>query len=176
VSSNRRALAHKSIFAGIAAAVLFNTAAFAAKTGDTFDDWKIQCEKPEGATVEICHAFQQIMTKAAEGGTEQRVLHVAIGYPPEQADPIAIFTTPLGVALQAGIQVKVDEKEPKGVAFNVCNNNGCQAAVKLDAASLEELKMGTKLTVTFGNLKRQGLNVPVSLKGLTAALKSIQKK
>ncbi|WP_227814531.1 invasion associated locus B family protein [Nitrogeniibacter aestuarii] len=169
--SNRSFIARASLVAGIAAATLFTSGAFAAKSGDTFDDWKIECEKQEGAPAELCHAFQLVTMK----DSDKRVLHVAIGYPPDQPDPIAIFTTPLGVALQAGVQIKIDDKEPKGIAFNVCNNNGCQAAVKLDAASLEELKMGNAMTVTFGNLKRQGLNVPVSLKGLTAALKSVEK-
>lgn len=169
--NNRSAIARASLIAGVAAAAMFNASAFAAKTGDVFDEWKIQCEKPEGATQEICHAFQLIVPKESE----QRILHVAIGFPPDQPDPIAIFTTPLGVALQAGVQIKVDDKEPKGIAYNVCNNNGCQAAVKLDAASIDEFKMGNTMTVTFGNLKRQGLNVPVSLKGLTAALKAIGK-
>jgi len=171
VVNTRRAIVRASILAGVAAAAMFNTSAYAVKTGDVFDDWKIQCEKPEGAAAEICHAFQQVTAKESD----QRVLHVAIGYPPNQTEPIAIFTTPLGVALQAGVQVKVDEKAAKGIAFNVCNGNGCQAAVKLDAASLEEIKMGNTLTVTFGNLKRQGLNVPISLKGLTAALASLGK-
>jgi len=172
VANYRSAIARASIAAGVVVAAVFTTGAMAAKTGDVFDDWKIQCDQPEGQPKEICHTFQLVTVK----DSDQRVLHVAIGYPPNQPDPIAIFTTPLGVALQPGVQIKIDDKQPKGVAFNVCNKNGCQAAVKLDAASLEEFKMGTKMVVTFGNLKRQGLNVPISLKGLTAALKSIEQK
>jgi len=167
----RRVIVRTSFAAALTGAAIFLSNAYAAKAGDVFDDWKIACEKPEGAAAEVCHAFQLITPK----DSTQRVLHIAVGYPPNQPDPIAIFTTPLGVALQAGVSIKIDENQAKGIAYNVCNNNGCQAAVKLDKESLNEMKMGQKMTVTFGNLKRQGLNVPVSLKGLTAALKAVEK-
>jgi invasion protein IalB len=145
-------------------------AANAAKTGDVFDDWKIQCETPQGLTEEVCHAFQVVSMKEKN----QNILHVAVGYPPNQDTPIVIITVPLGVALQTGVQVKVDEGTALPFPFNVCLPNGCQAGIKLESPLLDEFKKGSKLTVTFGNLKRQGLNVPVSLKGMTKALAALK--
>jgi invasion protein IalB len=146
------------------------TAGAAAKTGDVFDDWKVQCETPAGATEEVCHAFQVVSTKESQ----QNVLHMAIGYPPSVDVPVAIITVPLGVALQTGVLVKVDEGEARPFPFNVCMANGCQAGIKLDQPLLDDFRKGAQLTVTFGNLKRQGLNVPVSLKGLTKALEALK--
>ena len=156
---------------GLAMLLSLPLGANAARSGEKFDDWTIQCETPEGMTEELCHAFLLVTVKEKN----QRILHVAVGYPPKQETPIAIVTVPLGVALQAGVQVKVDDGKALPFPFNVCMSNGCQAGIKLESAMIEEWKKGQKLVVTFGNLKRQGLNVPVSLKGLTAALGALKK-
>jgi len=152
-------------------AVLPVSASAAVKGGEIFDDWKIQCETPQGVEMEVCHAFQIITEK----DKKQTILHLAIGYPPAQKDPILIVTTPLGVALQAGVHLAVDETPEQVFPFTVCMPNGCQAGIKLETALLDKLKSGSKLTVTFGNLKRQGLRVPVSLKGMTKALDALKK-
>ena len=147
-------------------------AAHAAKIGDVFDDWKVQCETPQGFTEEVCHAFQVVSVK--EKDKTQNILHIAVGYPPNQDAPIVIITVPLGVALQTGVQIKVDEGTAMPFPFNVCLPNGCQAGIKLESPLLDDFKKGSKLTVTFGNLKRQGVNVPVSLKGMTKALAALK--
>jgi len=158
----------RSLFVlGAAVFASMPTTVFAAKSGEIFNDWKIQCETPQGATEEVCHTFQVVSVKEKN----QNILHIAVGYPPGQDAPVLILTTPLGVALQAGIQMKVDEGTAQTHSFAVCLPNGCQAAVKVEPAMLDELKKGSKLIVTFGNLKRQGLNVPISLTKALAALK-----
>lgn len=143
---------------------------YAAKTGDTFKDWKIQCETPKPEVGEICHAFQNLTMK--EGG--QRVLHIAVGYLPEKENPVAIFTLPLGMALPPGVQLQVDEGEKVRFPIEVCTPDGCRAGLEVKPKLMKILKAGSKAKVTFANMQRQGLTVPVSLKGFTAAMNSLK--
>ncbi|QID17871.1 invasion associated locus B family protein [Nitrogeniibacter mangrovi] len=162
---------HVLACAALAALALVPAASRAAKSGDTFKDWRIQCEQPKGAPAELCHAYQLVSMK----DTKKPIVHMAIGYPPKQTEPVAILTVPLGVALQAGIQIKVDDGEPLRVPYNVCAQNGCQAGVKIDAALLKSLRGGSQAHISFANLQRQAVDVPVSLKGLSAALDALTK-
>ena len=108
--------------------------------------------------------------------TNKQILHVAIGYPPNQSEPVMILSAPLGVALQPGIEMKIDEGTARRIPFSVCTNKGCQAGMKLDEAALSELRKGNQAEMVFGDLQRHGVKVPVSLKGLTKALEALNKK
>ncbi|MGB1110463.1 MAG: invasion associated locus B family protein [Gammaproteobacteria bacterium] len=150
--------------------LLTTPATHAAKTGDTFQDWKIQCETPKPEVGEICHAFQNLTMK--EGN--QRVLHIAVGFLPEKDNPVAIFTLPLGVALPPGVQLQVDEGEKSRFPIEVCTPDGCRAGLEVKPELMTALKAGSKAKITFANMQRQGLTVPVSLKGFTAAINSLK--
>lgn len=151
-------------------ALLSVTGAQAANNGEQFKDWKIQCEAPQGSEQEICHAFQNLTMK--EGG--QRVLHIAVGYLPNKDHPVAIFTLPLGIALPPGVMLQVDEGAKNTFPVEVCTPDGCRAGLEIKPELMASLKAGSKAKVTFANLQRQGLTVPVSLKGFTAAVGSLK--
>ena len=144
--------------------------AHAVKMGDKFTDWVVACEQPDEDVPELCHIFQNLALK--EGGV--RVLHVQVGFIPNQTHPVAIFTLPLGVALPPGVQMKVDEHEPVNFPIEVCVQDGCRAGLELTPDRLEMMKKGDKANVTFANVQRQGLTVPVSLAGFTAGVNALR--
>lgn len=149
---------------------LFTASAHAVKTGDQFTDWVVACEQPNEEIPELCHIFQNLTLK--EEGV--RVLHVQVGFIPDKAHPVAIFTLPLGVALPPGIRLKVDEHEPVNFPIEVCVQDGCRAGLELTPDRLNMMKRGNKANVTFANIQRQGLTVPVSLSGFTAGVNALR--
>lgn len=139
--------------------------------GQTFNDWGRRCETPTEGGDEVCFIFQQLKVKE----NNQTILFVTVGNPPNGKGPVMVLTTPLGVALQAGMQLQVGEKgEPVRTAYNLCLNNGCRASILLEEKLLKAMKSGDKLFVAFANAQGKGIKLAVSLNGFTAASNSLQ--
>jgi len=141
--------------------------------GQTFQDWRAKCVSPDEKKPQQtnCHVFQDLLQK--ESG--KRVLHVAIGHLSDKQPLAMIITLPLGIALPQGISMRIDEKDNKQIPLQACFTNGCQAAFELESSWLKKLKAGKNAEVIFYNLRNQAISIPVSLKGITAAINALQK-
>lgn len=156
------------LIAFVCVALVAATTQAAPKSGDVHGDWGTRCDtNPDG--VEACFIFQNLNTK--EG---KRVLQVAIGYRPGQTDATALFTAPLGINLIPGVQIQIDEGEPRKLPVAVCDQEGCKAFLQVDAGLLSALKAGSKLKFTFATIQRQAFNVDVSLNGFTAGINTLK--
>ena len=178
--------------------------AWAAPTdGEKFKDWTVNCEtvpaeqsakldvKVEGsdeAAAGAEAATETAATPPAEGVTicqisqilnekesNNPVMQVSVGYLPEQEQPVAAITLPLGIWLPPGLQLQVDDGKKGRVPVDTCVPGGCRAGVELDAEFLASMKQGNQLNVTFGGGNRQPLTIPVSLQGFSAALDALKK-
>lgn len=145
----------------------------APKDGEKFKDWTAKCGKlSEASKQEVCHIFQ-VITDSKE--PKNAILAVEIGYLPDEKQPIAQFTLPLGVLLPPGLQLRVDESEETGrVPFTVCDPVGCKAMVRLDAEVIERFKKGIKLNILIANPEGRVATIPISLSGFTAAFDSLK--
>lgn len=137
--------------------------------GKKFKDWTVVCEKMPKSGEEICNIFQNVTNDK-----KKVVLQVAIGYGPGSSEPQALFTLPLGVLLQPGIEFKGGTAESFRLPFSVCVQNGCVAIAKLDADTIKGMKAGDKGSVKFAAAQKQIIEIPVSLSGFTAAFKSLK--
>mgnify|MGYP003627414379 FL=1 len=137
--------------------------------GKIFEAWRVQCNAPAGAPA-ICQMFQNIVVK--ESG--EPMLRFFVGYQGESETPIGVFVVPLGVHLPSGITLKIDDGQAYELALEVCLPNGCRARFGFDQNFLELFKRGNGGTVSFVGGNRQPFNIPISLKGFTAALKAIR--
>lgn len=147
------------------------TTSMAAKDGQIYKDWKIQCAKDKaGNSSDYCHIFQNLVSK--EG--DKRILHIAVGYAPGHKDPAVIITMPLGLSLPPGVTIQVDENQSKRFPFQACFQTGCQVGFPLDNVILNQYKSGNKAIITFFDLKRQSIKIPVSLSGFSAAIKALK--
>jgi invasion protein IalB len=142
--------------------------------GKVFENWTLKCEsakEPQApATANQCFIFQNLVLK--EGG--QRVMHIAIGYLPDNTEPVALLTLPLGISLPPGAALTVDTGEPVRFPIERCEPSGCRAGIKIDAKLLERLQKGNKAEVTFHDGSRRPIKVPLSLKGITAGLAALR--
>ena len=155
--------------AGSGAIAFAPAAAAAAKHGQAFQDWMIKCEGGEGVT-ERCVAFQNIVVTESR----QQLLVLAAGYLGPKGEPWIVLTVPLGVLLQSGLALKVDEGERFDAAFKICTAKGCEAGIPLDDDLLPLMKAGLVARVAFmdGTARRQ-ITVPVSLAGFSAAFRTL---
>ena len=165
------------------------------EAGKKYEDWTVQCEtipvpqeklavKVEGsedsgdekadapATKET--TLCQIVQTLTEESSDQPVMQMAVGYLPGNESPVGALLLPLGIWLPPGVELRVDEGNTGRIPVDTCDPAGCRAGVELDAEFLASMKKGNELNVTFGGRNRQGITVPISLKGFTAALDSLQ--
>ncbi|MDZ5645998.1 invasion associated locus B family protein [Nitrospirillum sp. BR 11828] len=131
--------------------------------------WSKNCAKTD-AGAEICYVEQFAIV------TPQNVmmLHVQIGYLGPEGKPRLILTTPLGVLLQPGITLTVDQDKPLALPFDACQQGGCVAAADLeDGKVLDHFTGGKVLAVRYINGDKAAMDIPVQLNGLAAALKAL---
>ena len=142
----------------------------APKDGQVFQDWTIKCEGEEGAA-ERCVAFQNIVVTQSR----QQLLTVAVGYLGPKGEPWVILTVPLGVLLQSGVALKVDEGPRFDAPFKICTAKGCEAGIPPEDDVLWLMKAGLVARIAFldGITGRQ-ITVPVSLKGFSAAFRTLK--
>ena len=161
------------LFASVFALVAFHVAtpsAAAPTDGQQFKDWVAACPEVEGAGEVRCFIFQNLAVRESN----QPVLSIRIGYVRGSEQPAALMTVPLGVFLPVGMEIRVDESEPTRIAYQVCNQGGCIAALPMDDARIAAFKAGQKANISFQDGRRQPVTVPVSLSGFTAGFASLR--
>jgi invasion protein IalB len=133
-------------------------------------NWSARCvNNPEGQIVD-CRVTQNIaLTK-----TGQRLLAVVVRIPRDTGAPAMTLNLPHGLFLPAGTTLQIDKATPKELVIDTCDSKGCYASLDVDNELLMILKKGSTLTVTFQNLAKQPIVVPVTLVGFTAAFAKIE--
>ncbi len=155
----------------LAAIAADETSTTATSQSQVFKDWRLECQKSEGEEQEICQISQSIVFKE----DNRPLLHMAVGYTAKEHKPAAIFNLPLGISLPPGVSVKIDEGEPRRMPIEHCFPAGCRAYLSLDEELLAALKRGLEAQVTFHDLTRRPVAVPVSLRGFTAGFNALGK-
>lgn len=151
-----------------AAALLVATSLPAAaqpQPGQKFGDWTVGCDPAEGG--QVCYIAQSLQNEANES------VLVGIARPP-QADPQFLVRVPLGVILTEGLGVRIDEQEPIRLPFMQCMPNGCQIVVPIEAETVDRLKAGNTLHISFVLPGTDRIVAPFSLKGFTAGFDALQ--
>jgi invasion protein IalB len=168
-----RALRHAAL--GLAAAIALSAPASAqdadrptAEEPQFFDDWGFRCSG-EGE-VDSCEIFQTLVV--SEG--QQRLLHMAIGYVQGVERPIGVMVVPLGVALPPGLTIQIDDGEQQTFEFERCDQAGCRVELLMGSDLIEGMRAGGTMNVTVVDASRQGIQIPVSLSGFTAAMTALQ--
>ncbi|QTL02745.1 invasion associated locus B family protein [Aquabacter sp. L1I39] len=139
------------------------------RTTATYDDWVVRCERTELAGgSKVCEAAQTLQI-----GTQQQglVAQVVFGKIKSDAPLRLVLQLPVGVWLPAGAQLTVgDNAKPISAGFKFCIR-ACIADVDLTAPEAASLSTATgSASITFQDRNQQQVTIPVSLKGLSAAL------
>jgi invasion protein IalB len=135
--------------------------------GEQAHGWAVQCAN-SGAKLE-CKARQTIVMAK----TRQLPLSVSMSKPADGKDIAMLLHLPHFLFNPAGVAVGVDEAAPETLQIQTCDAQGCYAGAPVTSDELAALSKGAKLNVTFQDLKKQKIIVPVPLKGLDEALKKL---
>lgn len=83
------------------------------------------------------------------------------------------ITTPLGTVLPAGVQVKIDNGEPRTGVFEFCIPSGCVVRDAMSEPFLASFKAGRVAKMSFAILRQGEMIVDISLQGFTKAFNAL---
>ena len=106
--------------------------------------------------------------------TGQLIAAVTIRVPPDTRQPSLAVQVPVGLYLPAGVTLQIDDGKPLALVLQTCDLKGCYAATPVSPELLGELKSGKTLTVTFQNLQKESIRIPLQLTNFAEAYQRIQ--
>jgi invasion protein IalB len=139
-----------------------------APSENQFEDWRVSCRETE--TGRHCQLSQAV--PLVEDG--QAVVLLSVSRDEKTGQSYAVATTPAEVYLAPGIEIRVDGGRPFKVLYEFCNANGCYAGFKLSENVLRAFRRGIEAKVRVWAGKTKAVDLPISLRGFTAAFRHYQ--
>jgi invasion protein IalB len=144
-------------------------------TGNTVIEkgWALRC--PDKKTDQKnCEVFDRLEVKSSA----LRVVEIAIGFPQDktqkQGTARGVIILPLGIMLQPGATMKIDEGKPFAFTSRFCTDAGCFSLINISPSLLDTLQKGKTLTLSFKTPDEKDAHVVMDLSGLDKALKKIE--
>jgi len=106
--------------------------------------------------------------------TGQLVILVNIRVPADTRTPSALIQLPLGLNLPGGAKLQVDDGMAADLQIQTCEARGCYAGTAIAPDLLAAMKSGKQLKVSFQNLNKETLTVPLPLADFAAAYEKIK--
>ena len=126
-------------------------------------DWTVECVKNQ-QDQRLCQMVQNI----PDPKSGKTLMQVVVAKPADAKSPLLTVIAPLGVWLRPGLEFSVDGGQANALAFEFCLKEGCLAQLELTSGLASALKRGTSINIGLQNIRRQKLELKVSLKGFTA--------
>ena len=122
----------------------------------TYSFWTKVCRKgPEANAKQVCFLARDARV---ESGVPVAV--VVLVEPEGEAKKLRV-TLPLGVLLQPGTRVIIDNGQPLTGPYVICLPNGCMAEYDASDELITQMKSGQNLHVQGINGSRQPINIPM---------------
>ena len=132
--------------------------------------WAARCSSPSrDAPLECAIEQTAVLTK-----TGQLIVLVNIRIPSDTHAPVALVQLPLGLNLPAGAKIGVDDGKPVDLQIQTCENRGCFTSTPIAPDMLAALKSGKQLKVSFQNLAKETITIPMPLTEFAAAYDKIK--
>jgi invasion protein IalB len=106
--------------------------------------------------------------------TGQLVILVNIRVPADTHTPSALIQLPLGLNLPGGAKLQVDDGKTVDLQIQTCEARGCYAGTAIAPELLTAMKSGKQLKISFQNLNKETLTVPLPLTDFAAAYDKIK--
>ena len=132
--------------------------------------WIARCGSGSRSSSLECAIEQSaVLTK-----TGQLIVLINIRVPAETRAPIALVQLPLGLNLPAGAKLQIDEGKASDMQIQTCEARGCYANLPVSPEMLATLKSGKQLKVSFQNLAKETITIPMPLADFAAAYEKIK--
>ena len=132
--------------------------------------WVSRCAADGRQSVLDCSVEQSII----ETKSRQLLMQVVVRVPPDTRKPALVLQLPLGLFLPAGIKLQFDDGKPERFDVQTCDQKGCYVQMPVSSDMLQAMSKGKSMSVTFQNLAKQDIGVPVPLNGFMVAYQKIQ--
>jgi len=106
--------------------------------------------------------------------TGQLVILVNIRVPADTHTPSALIQLPLGLNLPGGAKLQVDDGATTDLQIQTCEARGCYAGTAIAPDLLAAMKSGKQLKISFQNLNKEILTVPLPLADFATAYDKIK--
>lgn len=132
--------------------------------------WIARCSSGSRSSSLECAIEQSaVLTK-----TGQVIVLINIRVPAETRAPVALVQLPLGLNLPAGAKLQIDEGKASDMQIQTCEARGCYANLPVSPEMLATLKSGKQLKVSFQNLAKETITIPMPLADFAAAYEKIK--
>lgn len=129
-------------------------------------DWEQRCLERVNASPD-CFIMQVGQTPS---GSARGMVTIA----PGETNLLARFEVPIGVFLPGGLGLSIDGQEQGVIPFQQCFPDRCIAFAELPEDQIAALKKGNQATVSIFANAATRIDIPISLKGVTAAIKTLE--
>ena len=132
--------------------------------------WVARCSSASRAASLECAIEQSaVLTK-----TGQLIVLLNIRVAGDTRQPIALIQLPLGLNLPAGAKLQVDDGKVSDLQIQTCEQRGCYANSPISPDMLAAMKSGKQLKVSFQNLGKEVISIPMPLDDFAAAYEKIK--
>lgn len=132
--------------------------------------WIARCSSVSRSSSLECAIEQSaVLTK-----TGQLIVLINIRVPADTRAPVALVQLPLGLNLPAGAKFQVDDSKAAELQIQTCEARGCYANMPISPEMLGTLKNGKQLKVSFQNLAKETITIPMPLGDFAAAYEKIK--
>ena len=132
--------------------------------------WVARCTSASrDAPLECAVEQTAVLTK-----TGQLIVLLNIRVASDTRQPIAVVQLPLGLNLPAGAKLQVDDGRVSDLQIQTCEQRGCYANSPIPADMLAAMKSGKQLKVSFQNLGKETITIPMPLTDFAAAYDKIK--
>jgi invasion protein IalB len=132
--------------------------------------WIARCTSlSRDAPLECAIEQTAVLTK-----TGQLIVLINIRVAADTRTPIAVIQLPLGLNLPAGAKLQVDDGKTADLQIQTCEQRGCYANTPIAADMLTAMKSGKQLKVSFQNLAKEVISIPMPLADFAAAYDKIK--
>jgi len=136
-----------------------------ANTVATYDDWRVACPAAETTpeTKDLsCELSTDVVDKSQVNGNV--IARVSITTDKDGKKTMG-FILPFGVALEAGMGLRIGKDPVKVYQYRTCNTAGCIATTPYDDTLAAALKNADDAAVMLAGLDGKAVSVPMSFKG-----------
>ncbi len=132
--------------------------------------WIARCTSASrDAPLECAVEQTAVLTK-----TGQLIVLINIRVASDTRTPIAVIQLPLGLNLPVGAKLQVDDGKTADLQIQTCEQRGCYANTPIAADMLAAMKSGKQLKVSFQNLAKETISIPMPLADFAAAYDKIK--
>ena len=130
------------------------------------DDVKIKEVKKEKASdKKICMTHHESLSARTGTPLVSAAVRNVSGHKTERF----LVTVPLGMAIPAGVHIKIDENKPIKIKYSFCHVAGCVAETAMTPDFLKQMKAGKKIVIATIGISGKPIGFPVPLNGFGKA-------